>query len=393
MFFMKQASPHPALAYVQILLRHFPGLPRRIQKMKQVNSPPVGKGKPYLWQDDWTTVLMAEAGVVPSSFESLVSARIRWGRAQVPLMYVDEILPAVMTWERTRSVYRFDQSLSHQLLETEATGSLPGHLLEHLPSMSLFVEAKLPPFPLSEGVCDEAYEVPCKGAWVSFRETEEGQKDLVLVPLLDCSELDPVLYSNSLEALVAQSLILPLRGGICPATSNASIQEYVDAGYGKGEVCWDMQFEGLHKKKTSWLSRFINLVLYLGSQEPDVERQSDPGASKKQRCSLPPRSANVPGPLKRWNVGFREGALWRAARDEAIRNQPVAPSAGAAGSGVSPPRPHWRNAHWHRYWVGASGTEERRLTVKWVAQTLVNAKHHHPENGDELPAVRRRVVP
>lgn len=142
---------------------------------------------------------------------------------------------------------------------------------------------------------------------------------------------------------------------------------------------------------TAWLGQALNLVVYLSSERPDIEREDAPAPPAKPRPGQA-SSARVKAlaPLKVWNVGFREGATWRAANAAAEER-----SASTANEGEEEVtrRPHWRNAHWHRFWVGAHDTEDRRLTVKWVGQTLINAKHHRPERGDELPVVRRSVRP
>lgn len=34
--------------------------------------------------------------------------------------------------------------------------------------------------------------------------------------------------------------------------------------------------------------------------------------------------------------------------------------------------PHSRKDHWHHFWTGKRGTEERKLILKWVAPMFIN---------------------
>lgn len=34
--------------------------------------------------------------------------------------------------------------------------------------------------------------------------------------------------------------------------------------------------------------------------------------------------------------------------------------------------PHSRKGHWHHFWTGKRGTEERKLILKWVAPMFIN---------------------
>lgn len=82
-------------------------------------------------------------------------------------------------------------------------------------------------------------------------------------------------------------------------------------------------------------------------------------------------------PLRTWDVGVREGRLWRQGQEAALE-----------GSGERV-RPHWHRAHWHRYWTGPRDADDRGLVVKCVAPVLVNARLKPAE--DDLQAVRRKV--
>lgn len=108
----------------------------------------------------------------------------------------------------------------------------------------------------------------------------------------------------------------------------------------------------------------VNLMLYVSATEPDLEEVPVPTVSGRRVLS--PRSPAV------HRLGFRVGAVLRAARAASSDST-------GTGGGVTP---HLRRAHWHRYWTGPR-TGERRLVLRWVSQTFVNA-----DQADFPPAVR-----
>ena len=58
------------------------------------------------------------------------------------------------------------------------------------------------------------------------------------------------------------------------------------------------------------------------------------------------------------------------------------------GGTHSGPRPHVRRAHWHSFWTGKVGSEERRLKPRWLPPIPVNL-----DDPDSIPAVIRPVKP
>lgn len=107
--------------------------------------------------------------------------------------------------------------------------------------------------------------------------------------------------------------------------------------------------------RTSVLRKMVSMVLYIASEETDVERVYSPTSARynpKKRLS----GCTVS------DVGFHVGRdLGKEQRHGAVS---------ATGSGSSK-RPHVRRAHWHSFWTGSG--EGRRLVARWVSPIVVNA--------------------
>lgn len=123
----------------------------------------------------------------------------------------------------------------------------------------------------------------------------------------------------------------------------------------------------------------LNLLLYICSinADYDAERPIHPShrpTSKKGRVV----AANE---VRTWNIGIRVGAALRKATTQA----PSAPTSITRAS----PRPHYRRAHWHHFWIGPrSKPEERKLTLKWLLPISVGIG-----DMDETPVVVRKIRP
>ena len=108
----------------------------------------------------------------------------------------------------------------------------------------------------------------------------------------------------------------------------------------------------------------VNLMLYVSASEPDMVEIPEPVVAGRRVGPAHPPTV--------YHLGYRIGSALRAAR---------AASSSAAGLGGTV-TPHLRRAHWHRFWTGPRDGE-RKLVLKWVAQTFVN-----PDGSEYVPAVR-----
>lgn len=116
-----------------------------------------------------------------------------------------------------------------------------------------------------------------------------------------------------------------------------------------------------------------NLFLYMSQkrEDQDVEwrpsperealRQNIRDWNNKRRKRAKARIAEEM-PIEEWLVGHN------IVIDRGI--EPVNTVNPEPGTHASP-RPHWRRGHWHRYWVGAKDSSERRLVPKLLSPVLV----------------------
>jgi hypothetical protein len=282
-------------------------------------------------------------------------------------------LYALASWRVTQGVYKFDDDLLRALADTPLDISLPASLLTRLPEWAVYVET--PGFthhgkPIV-GMIATLFDAPSglslmltlipKTIVSIDADVDRIQLHLTDMPLrerlirdIGAGGMREADFRETLDAVSKMNL---------PATKVGEIRETLsDAVHDTREAVLDSVL--------AELVPFISLVLYLSSEEPDLERRPTLPTGKLTKRGLRFFAPNRP---QVWPVGMRVGAALRAARnahDAATKSE---------RHGV---RPHWRKAHWHSFWTGSRNVETRALKVRWLMPVAVNVK-----TDDVLPAV------
>lgn len=113
----------------------------------------------------------------------------------------------------------------------------------------------------------------------------------------------------------------------------------------------------------------VSLYLYLCAENADIGGGSERPAKPQPKRIKGGYRMFPPDNPKVWDVGSRVGAKLRASR--AWVTQVAANDEEGTHAG---PRPHFRRAHWHHYWIGPLNSENRKSVLRWVHQCLVNCE-------------------
>jgi hypothetical protein len=258
-------------------------------------------------------------------------------------------LATLGAWRTTQGVYRFDPDLYAALIETPLTGDLADDLLFRLPSWGVYLE--------TPGLSFSA--IPIVGVYASLEhQQQDGRAELRL--LLDSEHSDLHL------------LPVPLRLGYGSLLASA---------HALHDVAWNLAVTDFPDKLPCFedidpaqdvrdLAPILALLLYLCADEADYTRPPRP-------CLMTFRTQGrlmvAPDQVRVWEVGERLGVAMRLAR-AGVPGEAGAPSEHAR------PRPHWRRAHWHTFWVEPRHGE-RTAHVRWQPPI--------PEglDGQDLPVV------
>lgn len=251
------------------------------------------------------------------------------------------ILAALGSWRLSQGIYQFDPLIFDSLKNTQLERDLPSDTLLRLPQWGLYVET--PGMKWLSGIL--------YGFFVHLEHDINTERP----------ELRLVLDTD--DGLVPQLLHI----GTWP------LQEAVDRMLAEssrvsGITLPTQGLEGVNIAGhiSEALQPIVALVLYLCSEEPDIEDRDYPG----QVPGIPqPRKTKKgwrlfpPDKPRHWTVGEVLGEELR----EAVKKAAEAEFK-STGRTV---RPHLRKAHWHGFWKGR-GEEAKRFVTKWLPPIPVN---------------------
>lgn len=317
--------------------RRYPGAWRRFEEMRSE------RGRSLPTWPTWCYAPLAAGMAVVS--DGLATERFAgWSLAErVRIGQEAAILTALAAWRMTKGIYAFDPDLLQALWNTPITGDIPSSLLERLPEWCIYV-------PLDrDGL---------RGVWAHLEsDANDGHMELRLVTIQD-DGLAPVA--------------IHLGGSLAEGIENTISEALTIAGMPVPA----RQLEVEARRTREVAEPIISLLLWLCSEQPEIEGRGRPGNPRPVRTKRGVREFAAPGP-RTWEVGARVGAALRAARSAAKRAEGE-----PTGRHV---RPHVRRAHWHTYWTGPRLGEQTPI-LRWLNPILVGGG-----DVDELPAVVRRV--
>lgn len=247
---------------------------------------------------------------------------------------MNAFLLGLVTWEKYKAIYRFDQQLAKDLCQEAdqlLTSNVPIEVLDNLPFPAIWIETNI----LSSAAF--GFTAPIEGFFVSMQFPT-----LMFTFATSKRELKnhAIVYDNN--RTIAEAIPRVYLDDLAVKSNNSQAQELIKA---------------------------LSLVLYLCANNADIKEST----SSKRRLSRT-------GYVTEWDVGVRYGNAIRA----------YAAKEGKSHKGShSKKRPHWRKGHFQHYWTGPkSKPEERKLILNWIEPVLVN---EDLANVDKLPAVIHNV--
>lgn len=258
-------------------------------------------------------------------------------------------VPSVGTWRYSQGIYRFDRDLLAALKETPVTGDLPAEVLLRLPEWTIYVET--PGF--------EFYSQQVEGFYASLDyNLQHNVPELRLmfaVPPASFQTLSIVLDDSPLEETLA------------------NLRKYVDLEEDIKKILPNLsepeKAEAINRRFVEGLSPFLSLLLYICSEEPEIDDLRVPGSSPKYASARKTKRGWRLFPAEKeriWTVGQVLGEKLRQHRqDDGTIHE-------ATGRTV---RTHLRRGHWHGVWTGPrKGTGEQKFKLNWWAPIIVAPK-------------------
>ena len=250
-------------------------------------------------------------------------------------------------WKRTKQAYKVDKTFYSLVTSVQDKEIFP-EVFQSLPFRSFYIDLS--------GLGEKIGNMQAKGVFVSvchFFDAEKasgGYSFVFAFHTEDSTEFGVDVFS--LECIAR-----PGRKTFISDFFNGEEEEY--------------------KRKLA--ANIICLILYIASQNADISSEptekepgeKNPSGKRKERKEESP-------PVKDSRIGFRIGSAIEK------RNSVQYDSIGGRKNG-KPKAPHVRRAHWQHYWTGKKDSTDRKIILKFVAESFVNCK-----DDKDLPVTEHR---
>lgn len=256
------------------------------------------------------------------------------------------VISAVAPWRLYKQIYSFPIEMEQLLLSQAEDIVVPVDALNNLPYPSIYIETKS--FPGIDGFF--AY---------FEHDANDGRMEFRLLILCDTLDVIPIsihlvnsgTIKQGIEEMVAESKRVA-----------ASMSEVLSQKVKRSAV-------DNVDKLTLWSTHLMQLVLYICAQNNEISEDE----SQKRITRIPKAPEFVKDKfreVRKWNCGEKTSKIIRGIYNPS--NYINYNYADTTGSGT-PKSPHSRRGHWHHFWTGSERNNDKRLMLKWVAPTFINA--------------------
>ena len=330
--------------------------PFAVKEAKEFISKKKGFGDSW---PDWCGLPMSATYAIITRYADIPTAKklhVQLGPTALP------DLTAALLWSKSKFVYRFDPEFYSELGKETKIEKIPVEVLHQLPFHCVFIEAPI-----------ELVETTAKGffAWLEYdvnSKTSElrllylsGGGHTTSYPIIltggDIDDSNEALFESASRNIASSEELKKL------------VVDAVGIGNADGSGIADaeslLNHDEIDEKVRECVLSALNAVLYLCSLNATVEYKS---FARAVSVSSSTDKHGHPKKHRYWDVGVRFGKAFRAYKEKQS-------GAGRAEKNEAQdrflPRPHLRRAHWHHYWTGKRGGDDRKLILRWVHPVFV----------------------
>ena len=266
-----------------------------------------------------------------------------------------------------KEIFNFDKDLALQLADDskdlDLEKPIPLAALDKIPGQGFFIST-----PRIEWA-----RFNIDGFFVNrdyfFMDEETGE-------IRECITFTEVEFKNDgIKEILSAPVFINIPG---VETIQDSINKVMDIGEeGAGYVG-----NGERRRFEKTVKFCLEFLLYLCAENAEIRITTPPekqDSDKSEKIDKPdkPKKNHAPS-IKA--VGENEGTRIRTYKAKYNKETAYMPRNPNAPKREMPP--HMRRSHWHSFWVGKRGTEERRLILKWLPPAYI-----HPEKMEEARAI------
>lgn len=259
------------------------------------------------------------------------------------------ILAALTPWKRHKEIYHFNDKLGELLIQQDGDMNLPIEILLRLPYHCIYID-------LSN------LSIPFNGVWVHLEEDYNTKRIELRMLFIDTVEFVCPL-SLHLTDIDSQTGEIIYNKTIYDAWKNSMNEA---SKYASKELL--QQLNEIQEVYHKLFAQTIQLLLYILADNADVKQ--NPAQRKKYKK---PGTKNTISEVRQWDLGDKVFYKRSSSKRTSITEYNDSANEYTNINHGTPKRPHSRRGHWHHFWVGAKGSPERKLVLRWMNPMIINA--------------------
>ncbi|EIZ8585526.1 hypothetical protein MQY53_003097 [Salmonella enterica subsp. enterica] len=264
-------------------------------------------------------------------------------------------LSVLGTWRYSKGVYTLHPVLLRALTETTLSDVLPVDVLLRLPEWCVYIR--------TPGITMKGEAL--HGFWATINDDTSGNSNKKSLYLLLNRQSGTEMEYLSLKPGSVSTLL--------NERFDHNAARHMDAGL-VGKLKKSEPFVAFMKGETENLSKLLSILLYLCSDEPEIDSERYPGTypvrPKPVKTKKGFRLFPASGP-RYWSVGEKTGRILAEAEAIMIGDE----TTGITDSGRHV-RAHLRRGHWHGFWSGKrDGSEDQKFSYHWLPPQIIGGRY------------------
>lgn len=281
-------------------------------------------------------------------------------------------LTALIGWNYTKGIYKFNPELFEEIKNTKITGNIPTDVLYRLPEWCCYIDT--PSLEIHGGMAYIngffvylEYDINTKRSelrfWyeIIYKQESANKKNLGTDSIVHIGDWDVEEGVN--KSIIESIRVLDQMG----VDANEQIKKLL-SGYGESEDFLDKDIiSDSTLLTTETVKQLLPFVLYICSNEPDIKKINNTLPKRPKPISIHGAKKRIIAPkqVKTWLVGEKVGAdLSKLKKEKEEYSQSQNSEAHRTVS------PHIRRAHWHGYYKNDEAGE-KVFFYKWLPPILV----------------------
>lgn len=295
----------------------------------------------------------------------------KWGKSSELIKYIVDPIAVYLSeflysWRIHKQIYRFPNEMETMLYNQDEGMDTPIGILQNLPYDCIYIETNNISY---NGKSLLGFFVKRTDATTNLNGSmgyefcivyEDFTMYSVSIRYDENIMYDTSIYDALVNTMIKDARLFDKRTGEILSYDDPEVLE----------TAKEIILDSFVHSDYSILTQIIQLVLYICAENKEIEENYE----QKKITKKPTDKKFIKDKYREvqiWDCGNKLSEKIRTFLVSDKNNSDIIIQKDSSSIGKSK-APHSRRGHWHHFWTGKMGTEERRLILRWVAPTFVN---------------------